>query len=130
MKKGQTYSLDIILAVGVFVVAITFLFIYVGTRQEAISIEELEREGEYLTEVLRNSPNKTFVIIESGNKINKKRLDVVANLSYSEIKQGVGVRSDFCVYLEDRDGNLVNVTGNLTGFGSPAVNISGYRCGR
>ena len=131
MKKGQSWSLDVVIGIAVFMVAITFLFFYTGAKQESISVDQLELQGEQIADLLTNAPNQTFVVIESGNKISKRKLDELARHDYRSVKSQLGIRSDFCIYFEDAQGNLVLINESLpvVGIGSQETTVAGYNCG-
>ncbi len=67
--------------------------------------------------------------------IDETALRYLSSLSYEEIKSEFGIKSDFCIFFEDEQGNLIDVsdvTGiNPTtsfGLGSPSIQINGDNC--
>jgi hypothetical protein len=73
----------------------------------------------------------TFV---DGNKINMSQLEeLYRNGDYDAIKQDLGLNGDFCIILEDKNGNVISVvngTKYIYGFGNGEVNISSCPCGQ
>ena len=128
MKKAQTWSTDVIIGVTIFLIMSILVLFIVGNFFESKKFENLAGEGELISRGIRTSPGQNAPGFLDGAKLNKGRLDSFANLTYAQIKSAYGLSSDFCIHLEDENGNLINITGNLTGIGSPKAKISGREC--
>ena len=76
--------------------------------------------------MLTSQQNISGVFI-TGTKIDDQKLGEALNLSYENMKQLLGIQSDFCIYFEDEKGNVVPIR-NKMGIGSPLVNFSGKSC--
>ncbi len=126
MKKGQTVSLDTMLAVLLFVVAVIMLFYLSGPASKNRQSERLESESRTMPATLSSQQNDSGSFVE-GTKVNDEKIEQVSNLSYEVLKAQLGLESDFCIYFEDEQGNLVPIK-NKVGIGSPLVNISGKSC--
>lgn len=126
MKKGQTFSTDAIVAVVMFVIAVIMLYYLSGPATTNKQSEKLQSEAEKLPATLSSQQNLTSVFIQ-GSKIDEQKLRESINLSYDNLKSLLGVESDFCIYLEDENGNLVPME-EKAGIGSPLVNFSGKGC--
>ena len=54
-------------------------------------------------------------------------------MNYRDLKGKLGIKNDFCIYFEDEDGNLVNISDlvgiQVAGIGSPNATVSGMMCG-
>ena len=88
--------------------------------------EKLRSESERLPAALTSQQNMSGVFIK-GTKIDDQKLGEALNLSYENLKQLLGIQSDFCIYFEDEKGNVVPIR-NKIGIGSPLVNFSGRSC--
>lgn len=126
MKKAQTFSTDAIVAVAMFIIAVIMLFYLSGPAAENRQSERLQSEAEKLPKVLGSEQNISAVFVE-GSKIDDEKLREAVNLSYDNLKDLLGVDSDFCIYLEDENGNIVPMEGKV-GIGSPLANFSGRGC--
>ncbi len=124
MKKGQTWSTDAIVAVSIFLaVSLAILYIF-SSLSESEKFEQLSGEGEFISEsVARDEPG--FVV---DNKLDQDKLQEFANRTYDDLKSLLGVRGEFCIHLEDEEGNLINISKNITGIGNPRAKVSGVEC--
>jgi len=64
----------------------------------------------------------TFVV--DGN-IDKAKLEDFASENYLQIKEQLGLKNDFCIHFEDKDGNVIDIS-QITqrkgiGIGSPEM---------
>ncbi len=126
MKKGQTFSTDAIVAVAMFFIAVIMLYYLSGPAATNKRSEKLQSEAENLPATLSSQQNLTSVFIQ-GSKIDEQKLSEAINLSYANLKDLLGVESDFCIYVEDENGNVVPMEGKA-GIGSPIANLSGKGC--
>lgn len=125
--KAQTVSFDALIGVALFVVAVIFFFYITGKESGGKQAESVEKESEKISEVLVSPQNTTGTLV-LGSKVIIKKLEEISNLDYALLKAHLGIQSDFCIYFEDEKGNLVPVSDDRLGIGSPKVNISGLAC--
>lgn len=126
MKRGQTFSTDALIAVVLFFMAAIMLFYLSEPAADSRQAGKLQRDSESLILALSSEQNTSAVFIK-GAKIDTGKLDATVNLSYESLKNQLGVDSDFCVYFEDEQGNIVPIKGKM-GVGSPLANFSGRSC--
>ncbi len=126
MKKGQTFSTDAVVAVVMFIIAVIMLYYLSGPATKNKQSEKLQSEAEKLPATLSSQQNLTSVFIQ-GSKVDEQKLREAMNLSYENLKSLLGVESDFCIYLEDENGNIVPMEGKV-GVGSRLANFSGKGC--
>ena len=86
----------------------------------------LARINQGLPAALSSQQNITSVFIQ-GSKVDSQKLRAALNMSYENLRSLLGVRSDFCIYIEDENGYLVPME-NKIGLGSPLANLSGKAC--
>ena len=109
-----------------FIVAAVLLFYLSGPAASNKQSEKLRSESEKLPAALTSQQNISGVFIKS-TKVDDQKLGDALNLSYENLKQLLGINSDFCIYFEDEKGNIVPVR-NKIGIGSSLVNFSGKGC--
>lgn len=126
-KKSQTWSLDALIAMALFMVAIMAFFYITSYSATSKKTESIEQESQTLPESLlaEGNESKGFVI---DNRINPEKLSEFANQSYDEIKKNLGIKNDFCIHIEDENGFLILIN-NKTGIGSSKAMINGSVCG-
>ena len=128
-RKAQTWTTDALIAVGIFVVVLIVFFSFTGRTSQTKKVEDLGRVGEQIPLQLSSRQNISNLTFIEGTKINSGRLATFSNKSYEEIKRELGVSAEFCIHLEDGEGNIVFVNSSMAGIGSGRASISGYTCG-
>ena len=121
--------MDITLAVIIFIAS--FFVIYaIATNRTSTSTEELTQEAERISKEAA-SENSSLSMVES-NQLDQIKVEDLISQDYEEIKKKLRIETEFCIYIEDKDGNLIYLnqseTENITGIGSPNINISGIPC--
>jgi len=134
-KRAQTWSTDTLVAAAIFVLALIIFFYVISLSTEKNIVEELKLEGvkiplKFVSSSEGNNDTLVFII---GNKVDKEKLQQIASMSYYDLKRKLGIKNDFCIYFEDENGNLINISDivgiPVAGIGSPNVTISGIQCG-
>lgn len=128
MRKAQTWSTDTVFAVVIFVFLLIFVFSFIGSQQRSQNVKEMQGESAKIPSILGSQEKENLSFIEN-DKVNKEKLATFANLSYEEIKQKLGLRYDFCIYFEDEEGRIINLTYGRPGLGSPNATLAGLACG-
>jgi hypothetical protein len=133
MKSAQVWSVDILLALAIFISVLIIFYVTMIVHQKP-NIRGLQSDAGFLKMEFEMNPAYSFL---NGNTINSSRLEQFADAAvsrYGALKEEFGITGDFCIYFEDEDGNLIilrNSTGsNLTGVGSGSINISNTPCGQ
>lgn len=120
-KRGQTWSIETYLAIGVFLIAI--IFFYSLTTMNNIS-SNVEVEVEEIAHSLMGSTELRDGILTQDE------LNHFINMSCSDLQHAFDTNKYLCIYIKDQDGYLINNgTNAIYGFGCPDINISGRRCG-
>ena len=124
-RNSQAWSLDVMLAVIIFIGTVFFFYAILDTTQGTKAEELQDEASKVLTGI---SSEDSGVGIMDGNKINTTKLeDLLGN--YSSIKSKLKVENDFCIYFEDEDGNILYINATTTGLGSGIINVSDIPCG-
>ena len=123
-RKAQSWSVDIMLGVILFMGAI-FLFYAILNSDENANAANLKDDASTVIKAV--SSDKSLGIIDD-NQINISKAGQLKNISYEELKQRLRVGGDFCIYMEDENGNIVLINDSYRGIGAPSINISGAPC--
>ena len=127
--SSQAFSMDIMLAVIIFIGTIFFFYAILNTTQGSKADELQNEASKVLTGVLSKDSGAG---IADGAKINGTKLEEFLG-NYSDIKSNLKVKNDFCIYFEDESGNIVYInttqTKNYTGIGSEIITVSSIPCG-
>ena len=124
-RNSQAWSLDIMLAVIIFIGTIFFFYAMLDTTQGS-KAEELQGEASKIAKDILSKDSD--VKIADGTEINGTRLEELLG-NYSEIKSKLKIKNDFCIYFEDENGNIIYINETRTGLGSGIINVSGMPCG-
>ena len=113
-KKSQVWSLDTIIASVIFITTIVIFIAILYRPDPHLTHEELIEESNRLNQVISGSEqgrtqttNLAFLI---GTNIDIERTINVKERSYNELKNAIGLRADFCIYIEDMEGNIINLS--------------------
>ena len=124
-SKAQSWSVDIILAVIIFMAAF-FLFYVLLKPDQSADVRNLEKEASKVVEEV--TAQDALIRIIDSNQINESRLAELKNLSYEELKRRLRVEGDICIYFEDEKGNLILINNSYVGIGSSKINLSNTPC--
>lgn len=121
--------MDIMIAVVVFIGAV-FIFYSVLSAKHGSSQEELQGEASV---VLGNAMSENSDIgIINGSEVDAKRLEELLGEDYDAIKKMLRLKNEFCIFLEDENGNVVYIESegsDYAGIGSGKITISDTPCG-
>ena len=130
MAKGQSWSMDLVIAVVIFgFIAVIFYSLLI--IQQKPSIDDLQTRAQDLNQKLEQNIPGCGVIIQNQT-LTPQQVACLYNLSYPQLKTQLGISGEFCIYIKDSQGRLyvVNTTnGSKNGFGSPQLVVSGQPCG-
>ena len=131
MRKGQVWSIDVLLAVVIFVSVILIFYVTMVPKQKP-QMKDLQAESEGLKLELEKNYDVGFIV---NDEINDTRFQVFihnATANYTALKKKLGVKGEFCLFFVDSEGNIVpidNTTASLVGVGNSSITIAGDPCG-
>jgi len=130
-KRAQIWGMDLIVAVFIFTIALSFFYFYVLNDRDSAKeeLDTMQHTGKRITDILlsEGSPahwNTTYVQeigILSQGKINQTKLEQFHNLSvadYDSTKRLFTTNYDYYFFL---DQNMSLPVGVLEGIGKPGV---------
>ena len=117
--------MDILVGLVIFLVAV-FVFYALVSSSTPHKKEKLEEDASILSR-LTTSDNSLMGLI-SNNELNESRFISLKNQSYSQLKSQIKLDSDFCIFLEDEMGRVIEVNFTYKGLGSGKINITGTPC--
>ena len=130
-SKGQTISIDVLIAIAVFLIVIAF-FLVIGTNLFP-ETRNLDLEAEKLASAVSTSTSSSPALIE-GAKVSEEAISEFLVKRYEDLKIDLGMQADFCIYFEDDEGNVIflsNGTGSnleVYGIGSEEISVAGTPC--
>lgn len=127
MERGQVWSVDVLLAVVIFIAVILVFYVTMTAKQKP-GLKDLEIEAVDLKIELEKNPEFGFIVEDEVDSERFQAFIDNATYNYTALKEKLGIKGDFCLFYEDSNGNLILI-GNRTGIGASAVSIGGYPCG-
>ena len=112
---------------GIIIFAGAALFFYsTFSSKQGSDAETLENDAlKVMSDVVSNDPDVSIV---TGSEVDIDKLQALLGEDYNQIKQKLRVGSDFCIFLEDENGNIVYITPTQTGVGSNTISVSSIPC--
>lgn len=89
----------------VLIVAVMAVIVSVYDRVNQLPITEVEK----LTETILDNYVTSFA---TNGVIDGDKLDKVQNMDYNDLKNALKIKNDFCVYIEDGNGEIVLAKGS------------------
>ena len=123
-RAGQNWSLEVIIALSVFLVIfiLATAFMYYLPRDSSF---ELQSDLRYVFSAL-----ETEVSLQKDGVIDDTVLQDLTMLSCDDIRSLLQVTGAVCIHLESLDGNLVQLDDGSFGVGCDDISFSnGFACG-
>jgi len=112
-KKAQAWSLDVSVAIVIFITGIIILYIYAinYTEQSNKDLNYLLYEGNTASELILNEGELGII---SKGKINQTKLDNFYYSDYEDIRNKLKIRDNFYFLMDDLEinGTQINYVGN------------------
>ena len=124
-QKAQSWSVDVILGSIVFIAAF-FAFYALLNAGTAPTVNDLKSDASIVVKEVA-SQDTPFRIVDN-NEVNISRLVDLKNYTYSDLKRKMRIGSDFCIYFENENGDVILINNTYKGIGSPNINLSGTPC--
>lgn len=130
MKRGQSWSMDLVIAVVIFGF-IAVIFYSLILIQQKPSVDQLQQIAQNINSKLEQPVSNCGPIIQN-QVVTPEQLQCLYNKSYAEIQSELAVPSNFCIYVQDSQGRVypVNVNGvTKYGVGDPELKLADVGCG-
>ena len=96
-SKAQSWSIDIIIGVLVFIGAFFVVYALLNSNPET-KASNLKNEASL---IVKKMTSEGFLKIVDGNEVNESKLNELKNLTYDELKRILAIEGEFCIYFED-----------------------------
>ena len=97
-KSKSKFEIDEVVVVLALILLIFIIDIYPKSNKPKVE------EAEKLSNLLTDDHGVSFA---SGGVIDQNKLQEVQNMDYNSLKKSLNAKNDFCVYVEDGNGNLI-----------------------
>jgi hypothetical protein len=123
VKRGQTWSFDLIMAVLLFVVVMGLFYGFLA-KDSSNQKNDLQYTNDILVYQLNcdNQESSNYCVLENGELIDEK-INELYDEDYQTLKLSLGINEDFCIYLRDTNGNLIPFN-SKTSIGSSDLSLN------
>jgi hypothetical protein len=128
-KRAQTWSVDLVLGVVIFLLIIVIIYSLIASRDTNNSQlrDDADKIYLYLNE---NDNNRNLPNVVNGSTLSEEELTKLYRMDYNELKQTLGITSDFCIIVVTDNNALVNVSGKSSiGNGEDVLLAPNIYCG-
>lgn len=105
-RKGQAWSVDLVIGVLIFLLVIGVFYVVLINKSNS-DTTQLKIASETVATKLVDDP---AVGIVEGDAIQQEKLEDMLQKEYDSLRQQFGINSEFCIFLEDDKGNIINIT--------------------
>lgn len=129
MRKAQLWSTDVLIGVAIFMGVIALFYASLSLTAST-DYPILKDEAQIATHRLLKSDSPIHVTTDE-NELNMTRLGELAAMDYGALRDKLGIRGEYCLYLEDSQGRIIPISTQgqkRSGIGNPALNVSGTLC--
>lgn len=127
MKKKEVKKYELLNFERAMALLLIFsLFVILKTAFTTPKTPSLVEEANIVLYTLTDSNSKASLL--DSNVVKEERIRNLNQMDYEEIKNMLGVKTNFCIFFEDASGNLVKIDGVGSGVGSGKIYINGEPC--
>ena len=115
--------MDLIIAVVIFLLSVG-VFYFFTSNQASNAQSKLQIESELVANKMTGTAPLSIV---NGTVIDETKLNDLANYSYADLKEQLGLTDDFCIVLEDQNGSIIligNGTNQKVGIGNANLTLN------
>ena len=123
--KSQAFSMDIMIAFVIFLGTIFIFYSIISNSGENKARDLQDDASEVMKVILSRDSNYRLT---DGSIVNLTKIEDLLELDYEDLKRQLRIESDFCIYFEDVDGNIIYLSEDKTGIGSDKISISDIPC--
>lgn len=121
-RRGQAFAMDLVIATVLFIGVFVAFYGFVTYLVEEPEDKVLAREGNQVATALARENSITQIIVDQ--ELNVSKLDEFAKQEYDIVRGEIGVKKEFCIYLEDDEGNLIQISDDKKSFGSKDAELT------
>lgn len=129
-KRGQTWSLDLIIGVVLFLLILVVVYSLLAAKPNQEN--DLRTEADNIVTKIDsvNNPTQTLPKVIQGNSLSEDELKKLYGMSYDELKAELGITGEFCIMVVDDFGSIIPINNSLSvGSGEDLEISDGVYCG-
>lgn len=125
-RKGQNWSLEVIVALSLFLIVFSGLFLLFGSGTDSGIAQLQSRAERFLSSIITSQSDETG--LGRRNVVDSDRLLELSTKDFDVLQEELGIYEDFCIIIETADGRIKTI-GGKRGIGSERIEIDGFPCG-
>lgn len=108
-RKGQTWSLDLVLAVVLFILVVSLFYAFL-IKDPSNNANRLQGGASSIIYLLNGdtSTEESLIVLQNGVVNDTKLIDLYNN-DVDTLRSLFGVSGNFCIFIQDSDGNLIPI---------------------
>ncbi|MBI5392671.1 hypothetical protein HZA96_02270 [Candidatus Woesearchaeota archaeon] len=118
-KKAQTWSLEVFMAMMIFLIATVMFYAVIFTAPKH---KELTKEAELITKSI-----DTNELFEDG-MLTQEEAEKLSGKTCNELKQMVNTNKKICIYFKDQSGNIVPLSAEYNVIGCDGITVGSIEC--
>ncbi|PIN80838.1 hypothetical protein COV13_02955, partial [Candidatus Woesearchaeota archaeon CG10_big_fil_rev_8_21_14_0_10_32_9] len=100
-KKGQAWSLDLIIGVVLFLLILVVVYSLLSSKPTQNNELRSDADKIFTKMDAINNPSQNLPKVVQGNSLSEDELIKLYGLSYDELKAEMGVTEEFCIVVVD-----------------------------
>lgn len=128
-KKRELFNFNN--AIILLVILVLFSILKAVFIPSVSLLEEVKSDLTEEAEIVLNklTDGSVEVSLLSSDELIEEKIENLNNMDYEEVKSILGINNDFCIFIEDTSGGVIEINGMTTGIGSDKISINGNPCG-
>ncbi len=126
-KRGQNWSIDIMIAVALFAFILSLFFLKLSSMQRG-ELRLLVDTAEVINAKMETSEDGGGWELIQGGEIDWEDFRGLSGWDYEYLKNELGIEGEFCIYIEDEEGNIITINGTTLGVGSDNLTVGNFSC--
>jgi len=129
-KKGQAWSLDLIIGVVLFLLILVVVYSLLSSKPTQNNELRSDADKIFTKMDAINNPSQNLPKVVQGNSLSEDELVKLYGLSYDELKAELGVTDEFCIVVVDDFDSIIEINSSYSvGSGEDLSIGEGIYCG-
>lgn len=129
-KKGQAWSLDLIIGVVLFLLILVVVYSLLSSKPTQNNELRSDADKIFTKMDAINNPSQNLPKVVQGNSLSEDELIKLYGLSYDELKAEMGVTEEFCIVVVDDFDSIIVINNSYSvGSGEDLSIGDGIYCG-
>ena len=115
------------IAVALFAFILSLFFLKLSSMQRG-ELRLLVDTAEVINAKMETSEDGGGWELIQGGEIDWEDFRGLSGWDYEYLKNELGIEGEFCIYIEDEEGNIITINGTTLGVGSDNLTVGNFSC--